>query len=72
MERVKVQIGIVQGSPLLPILYIFYNADLIEECNRVDDMAATSFIDNVVILAWGDIIMETCGKLQQALQTAEQ
>jgi hypothetical protein len=31
-ERVPTLIGILQGSPLSPILYLFYNAGLIEAC----------------------------------------
>ncbi|KJK76179.1 hypothetical protein H634G_08585 [Metarhizium anisopliae BRIP 53293] len=71
-ERHKVSTGTVQGSPLSPILYIFYNADLIERCNLAEDTTATGFIDDVAILTWGDNTTETCAKLQCALQTAEQ
>jgi hypothetical protein len=42
------------------------------QCNRADDTAATAFIDDAVARAWGDATMETCSKLQQAVQTAEQ
>ncbi|KID81777.1 pol-like protein [Metarhizium guizhouense ARSEF 977] len=71
-ERHNVSTGTVQGSPLSPILYIFYNADLIERCNLAEDTTATGFIDDVAILTWGDTTTETCAKLQCALQTAEQ
>jgi hypothetical protein len=70
-ERHRVRTGTVQGSPLSPILYIFYNADLIDKCNLADDTTATGFIDDVAILTWGATTMETCSKLQQAIQTAE-
>ena len=71
-ERAKVRIGTVQGSPLSPVFYIFYNADLIEEYNRVDNTAATGFINDVAIITWGATTMETYSKLQQALQSAKQ
>lgn len=71
-ELHKICTGTVQGSPLSPILYIFYNADLIENCNLADDTTATGFIDDVAILTWGDTTTETCNKLQGVLQAAEQ
>lgn len=33
----QINTGIPQGSPLSPILYLFYNADLIDECNQEPD-----------------------------------
>ncbi|KAH7462407.1 hypothetical protein FOMA001_g18559 [Fusarium oxysporum f. sp. matthiolae] len=57
---------------LSPILYLFYNADLIEKCGELDDTATTGFIDDVAILTWADSTKETCKKLQEALHIAEQ
>jgi ribonuclease HI len=65
-----VETGVPQGSPLSPILYIFYNSDLIEECDAGDDTAATGYIDDAAILAWGDTTEETCAKLESALTKA--
>lgn len=42
--------SIPQGSPLSPILYLYYNADLIETCNQESNTIATGYIDNIVIL----------------------
>lgn len=44
----KIQTGILQGSLLSPILYLFYNADLIEDCNQEPDTMLTEYIDGVV------------------------
>ncbi|OHW95285.1 reverse transcriptase-like protein [Colletotrichum incanum] len=38
--------GIPQGSPLSPILYPFYNADLPERCSQDQETLATGFIDD--------------------------
>ncbi|KAJ5350287.1 hypothetical protein N7541_008014 [Penicillium brevicompactum] len=39
-----IQTGIPQGSPVSPILYLFYNADLIEAC-KTQDTEAVGYID---------------------------
>ncbi|KAK0367942.1 zinc knuckle [Colletotrichum limetticola] len=67
----KLDTGIPEGSPLSPILYLFYNADLLDSCNETGDTTATGFIDDVAILAVGDSTEETCQKLQEALRKAE-
>ncbi|KAK9778919.1 putative Zinc knuckle [Seiridium cardinale] len=70
-ETYRINTGIPQGSPLSPILYLFYNADLLDSCNEAEDTTATGFINNVAILAVGDSTEETCQKLQEALRKAE-
>lgn len=70
-DNYTVETGMPQGSPLSPILYIFYNSDLIEECDSGDDTAATGYIDDAAILAWGDTTEETCAKLETALTKAD-
>ncbi|KAI3545670.1 zinc knuckle [Colletotrichum abscissum] len=70
-ETYRLDTGIPQGSPLSPILYLFYNADLLDSCNETGDTTATGFIDDVAILAVGDSTEETCQKLQEALRKAE-
>lgn len=42
--------GIPQGSPLSPILYLFYNADLIEACNTEPNTKALGYVDDVGIV----------------------
>ena len=64
--------GIPQGLPLFPILYLFYNADLIEVCNRQHNTIATDYIDEVAILRWGDTTEETCDALSTTLGLVQQ
>ncbi|KAJ3552122.1 hypothetical protein NPX13_g11188 [Xylaria arbuscula] len=66
----EISTGIPQGSPLSPILYLFYNADLIDKHN--EDTSATGYIDDAAILAVGDTTEETCNKLERALESAGQ
>ena len=69
-EVYRTTTGIPQGSPLSPlspILYLYYNADLIEACNQEPNTIATGYIDNVAILRWGTSIEETCNGLETTI-----
>lgn len=70
-EEHTISTGIPQGSPLSPILYIFYNAGLLETCAVDHDTTATGYIDDAAILACGDTAAETCTKLKVALEKAQ-
>jgi len=60
-----------QGSPLSPALYLYYNADLIDECNQTPDAMSTGYIDDVGILAWGKTTEQTCETLGKILEKAQ-
>ena len=64
-KEYQINTGIPQGSPLSPILYLFYNADLIDECNREANAMSTGYIDDVGILAWG----KTTGNMRHTRQS---
>ncbi|RFU25059.1 hypothetical protein B7463_g11279, partial [Scytalidium lignicola] len=68
-----VDTGIPQGSPLSPILYLFYNADLVET-KRLKFATTTKggYIDDVGILAEGKDTAETIATLTGVAQECEE
>ena len=41
----------IEVDGVSPMLYLFYNEDLIEQCNDATDAMSTGYIDDVAILA---------------------
>ena len=57
--------GVLQGSPLSPILFLFYNADLLDLCcNLAARTIAIGFIDNINILVYRPSIESNYRKLE--------
>jgi ribonuclease HI len=65
-----IETGIPQGSPLSPILYLFYNADLIEAC-KTENTEAVGYIDDASILAVGPTTQRNCKTLKATHRIAE-
>jgi Reverse transcriptase (RNA-dependent DNA polymerase) len=61
LPEASISAGIPQGSPILLILYLFYNADLMEKCNNIRLCTSmTGLIDDVNILTYGQSAEENC------------
>lgn len=73
MGRGPVATGIPQGSPLSPILYLFYNADLIDSIRAAAPgrVLVTGYIDDICILVWSFSAAENCRLLARLHQKAE-
>jgi Reverse transcriptase (RNA-dependent DNA polymerase)/Endonuclease-reverse transcriptase len=69
-DEINVPAGVPQGSPLSPLLFMFYNADLLEEFTNTSDLTL-GFIDDVVYGTAGTSDIANARRLKQMLQKAE-
>ena len=56
---IKIANGIGQGDPLSMLLYILYNADLLELPDHPTDEDAIGYVDNIALIATGNNFTET-------------
>jgi hypothetical protein len=69
-ESIKIENGIGQGDPLSMILYIFYNADLLEITDPDNKEDAIGYVDDIAMIAVGSDFKETTGKLKNLMTKA--
>ena len=69
-DMYQVDVGILQGSPLSLILYLFYNADLLETAGD-KDIQTTGWIDDVYFFTRSTSAEQNCRNLEPAHQRAE-
>lgn len=66
-EYFNLQNGIGQGDPLSMVLYLFYNADLLNML-KADNEMSLGFVDNVAFMAVGSTLEETHKKLRDMME----
>jgi hypothetical protein len=70
-ESIAVLNGIGQGDPLSMILYILYNADLLEITGNEEKEDSMGFVDDIAFMAIGRDLEETTNRLR-VLMTKEE
>jgi Reverse transcriptase (RNA-dependent DNA polymerase)/Endonuclease-reverse transcriptase len=64
---ITTETGIPQGSPLSPVLFLFFISELLSTFQSVHDgTLAFGFVDDTNIVAWGDTAQDNCRRLQDA------
>ncbi len=66
-EAVEIHNGIGQGDPLSMILYIIYNADILEIIGNEEKEDALGYVDDVALIAIGRTFEETTRKLEHMM-----
>ena len=66
-EWVQTNSGIPQGSPISPILFLFFISELLEGIQSVEEkQLGVGFVDDINIITWGDSAQENCKRLEEA------
>ena len=70
-EPINTPAGVPQGSPLSPLLYMYYNADLLDIGTKRNDIAL-GFIDDIVYGTAGTSDLANVRRLKTTLNQAEE
>ena len=65
-ELILILTGILQGLPLLLILFLFFISKLLKIYNNSQDIIALGFINNINLIIQGNIVVENNTRLNQA------
>ena len=66
MPLFSVDVGVLQGSPLSPILFLLYIVELYKIYNRPwEGVLGIRFVDDINLLTYLESTKENCKKLEQ-------
>jgi hypothetical protein len=72
LKKSRVDVGIFQDLLILPILYLFYNADLLDIYeNRILRTSLIGFINDVNLLTYRATIKGNCRNLERIYNACE-
>ena len=69
-EFIDITNGIGQGDPISMLLYILYNADLLEALRRLDE-DAIGYVDDALVVATGRTLKETTKSLKSFMERGD-
>ena len=67
-ELMDITNGIGQGNPLSMLLYIIYNADLLDLPDDLNNEDVLGYVDDIALLAIGNNFEETTTRLKQMME----
>ena len=71
-DWIETKTGIPQGSPLSPILFLFFISELLEGFQRAEnDIMGFGFVDDINLVAWGTSAADNCRRLTAAHERCE-
>ncbi|TFK25783.1 hypothetical protein FA15DRAFT_550616, partial [Coprinopsis marcescibilis] len=67
-DFININNGIGQGCPLSMLIYILYNADLLDIPRNPQKEDAVGYIDDAILIATGDTFQETVDTLWDMME----
>ena len=66
MTKRKINVNISQSSSLFPMLYLFYNINLLKSCENIRlRLNVIEFVNNINILMYSELIKQNCEMLKK-------